>query len=352
MRKALSISLILVISFAVSGCVVSKKEYLLKEEELGKCSDRLKAALGENETLKKELGTTQTDLTACQKESASLDGQLKEMTTDRDDLDRKLATQEAVNDELKNQNDRLGDLLQKKETSAKDIIGDMQQTAERLRESNQGLRERIDAYESQLTAAQEVEKERDALLKETDSLNSQIEDLSRRKDEELNQLKSTYDELVSGLKSEIEAGEIQIRRMKDRLSVNMAEKILFDSGRANIKSKGLEVLKKVGDELAKIENKRIQIEGHTDDVPIGGKLKEVFPTNWELASSRAMAVVHFLQDDVGIDPARLSGAGYGEYQPAADNDTEEGRASNRRIEIVLLPLYERTSEAQEATDTE
>jgi chemotaxis protein MotB len=106
----------------------------------------------------------------------------------------------------------------------------------------------------------------------------------------------------------------------------------------------------VGAQLAKIEGKRIQIEGHTDNDPIGGKLMEKFPTNWELSTSRALAVVHFLQSEVGINALRLSGAGYGEYQPTALNDTAEGKAVNRRIEIVLLPPYEQSSEAQESTE--
>lgn len=351
MRKILNVSLLLIISLAVSGCIVSKKEYLLKEEELGRCSGNLNAASGENQTLKKELGTAQADLSQCRKESADLTAELNDVTDRSDELDRKLDTLEAVNEEVRNQNERLSDLLQKKETSAKDIISDFQLTAERLRDSNRGLRERVDACDTQLQAAEEIKAERDSLSRENASLTAQIEDISHRKEAELAQLKGTYDELVAGLKSEIEAGEVQIRRMKDRLSVNLVEKILFDSGRANLKPKGLEVLRKVGTELARIENKRIQIEGHTDDVPIGGRLKEVFPTNWELASSRAMAVVHFLQEEVGIDPDRLSGAAYGEYQPAADNSSEEGRAANRRIEVVLLPLYERTSQAEEATDT-
>ena len=166
----------------------------------------------------------------------------------------------------------------------------------------------------------------------------------------MEKLKGTYDELVQSLKGEIEAGEIQIRRMKDRLSVNLESKVLFDSGRADLKGSGIEVLRKVGDQLAKIEGKRIQIEGHTDDDPIGGSLKNIYPTNWELSTSRALAVVHFLQDEVGIGAERLSGAGYGEYQPAATNETPEGKAVNRRIEIVLLPPYEKSAEAAESTE--
>ncbi len=155
---------------------------------------------------------------------------------------------------------------------------------------------------------------------------------------------------MESLKGEIEAGEIQIRRMKDRLSVNLESKVLFDSGKANLKASGIEVLRKVGAQLVKIQDKRIQIEGHTDDDPIGESLRNVYPTNWELSASRALAVVHYLQDQVGVTGDRLSGAGYGEYQPAASNATAKGKAINRRIEIVLLPPYEKSADAQETTE--
>jgi chemotaxis protein MotB len=87
--------------------------------------------------------------------------------------------------------------------------------------------------------------------------------------------------------------------------------------------------------LAGVENKVIRVEGHTDDVPAGG----AYPTNWELSTARALAVVRFLQSQ-GIDPSRLAAAGYGEYRPIAPNDTAEGRSQNRRIEIVLAAAEE------------
>ena len=247
---------------------------------------------------------------------------------------------------LKTQNDRLGDILLEKEVSQSAIIKETMEINKRLQSTNAELREKMAAT---LTEARRQERDLAAAREERDSLRARSQELEKQKEAELQKLKATYDELVSSLKGEIEAGEIQIRRMKDRLSVNLVEKILFDSGKADLKGSGVEVLRKVGVQLARIKDKRIQIEGHTDDVPIGGRLQERFPTNWELSAGRALAVVHFLQDQVGIDPVKLSGAGYGEYQPAASNESVEGKASNRRIEIVLLPPYERISEAQEST---
>jgi chemotaxis protein MotB len=327
----LSMSLILIL--LSSSCIVSKKEYVLKEDEARECSENLAGQVEENKALRDELSTCQGDL---DERTASL----ASVSDERDLLQNNLTLEQAVNEELKSQNERLSDILQKKEVSQSAVIKETMEISKQLQGTNAELREKL--------AVLEVEAKR--TKSDLAAASARTKELERQKEAELEKLKATYDELVGSLKGEIEAGEIQIRRMKDRLSVNLESKVLFDSGRADLKGSGIEVLRKVGAQLAKIEDKRIQIEGHTDNDPIGGKLKEIFPTNWELSTSRALAVVHFLQSEVNIDAHRLSGAGYGEYQPAALNDTAEGKAVNRRIEIVLLPPYEKSAEAQETTE--
>ncbi len=312
MRKIAVLACLLLFVAALSGCMVSKKDYLLKSDEADRNAANYKEQKANNDPLEKDLTN---------------------MTNERDLLNSKLETEQAVAEELRVQNQRLSDIIQTKEVSQSRIIKDTMEINKKLQETNTGLREKLVLREDELKR-----------------LKAGYENLQKRRDEELTQLKTTYDELVEGLKTEIEAGEVQIRRMKDRLSVNLVDKILFDSGKASVKPTGIKILRKVGAELAKIQGKRIQIEGHTDNVPIGGRLKEKFPSNWELSASRALAVVRILQTDVGIDPTLLSSAGYGEYQPAVSNETSEGKADNRRIEIVLLPLYERISEASETTE--
>ena len=78
----------------------------------------------------------------------------------------------------------------------------------------------------------------------------------------------------------------------------------------------------------------IVVEGHTDNVGVGKSLQSIYPTNWELSTARATAVVRFLQDKAEINPERLSAVGFSYYKPIADNDTEDGRAQNRRIELI------------------
>jgi len=117
----------------------------------------------------------------------------------------------------------------------------------------------------------------------------------------------------------------------------MVDEILFDSGESVIKPAGLEVLRRVGTILKKVEGREIEVQGHTDNVPIVGQLAKRYPTNWELSTARATNVARFLQDAAKLEPTLLFAAGFSEYRPRAPNDTEEGRRRNRRIEILLGP---------------
>jgi chemotaxis protein MotB len=185
------------------------------------------------------------------------------------------------------------------------------------------------------------------MLEELRQTSAELEAQIREKEEELAKLKSTQDELLGELEQEIADGQIQVERLRDQLRVDMVDEILFDSGEATIKPAGVEVLNRVGAVLKKAENKQIIVQGHTDNVPIVGRLAARFPTNWELSAARAVNVARLLQDDAGLDPTRLSATAFSEYQPRADNVTAEGRQKNRRIEIVLAPLPEALTDQPE-----
>jgi chemotaxis protein MotB len=96
-------------------------------------------------------------------------------------------------------------------------------------------------------------------------------------------------------------------------------------------------MKQVGEVLASLPNKNIQVEGHTDNNPIYGRLQRQYPTNWELSTARATTVLRFLIEQTGMNPKDFSATGYADTRPAVPNDTEEGQAQNRRVEIVLYP---------------
>ena len=177
----------------------------------------------------------------------------------------------------------------------------------------------------------------DANLKTKKELESKIADISRERDEEIALLKITHDELVGSLKDEIGQGRIKITQIPDRLSVTMVDKILFPSGEAEITSEGVAILTRIGEIVKNTRGKIIRVEGHTDNVRIAPHLRQRFPTNWELSTTRATNVARFLQDKIGIEGARLRAVGMSEYHPVASNETRDGRGQNRRIEIILMP---------------
>ncbi|HXI21386.1 MAG TPA: flagellar motor protein MotB [Gemmatimonadales bacterium] len=172
------------------------------------------------------------------------------------------------------------------------------------------------------------------------TLDSQAIAASAAKEAEIQRLKATYAELEQSMRTEITQGQVQITRLADQLRVSLVDRILFPSGEADITPAGLKVLARVGKVLKATTGKIVRVEGHTDNVAISPALRKTFPTNWELSTARATNVVRFLQDSVGIEPARLQAVGLSEYHPIASNDTPKGRGQNRRIEIGLLPQAE------------
>jgi chemotaxis protein MotB len=149
------------------------------------------------------------------------------------------------------------------------------------------------------------------------------------------QNKATYDQLMEQLQKEVSEGQVAIQQYEGKLTVNVAEKIFFDSGSAELKPEGKELLKKFGRIVKGLTDKWIRVEGHTDNVPIAKPLRPTYPTNWELSAARAITVVRFLQEQAGVPPKMLMAAAFGQYQSIAPNDTAANKQKNRRIEIVL-----------------
>lgn len=201
---------------------------------------------------------------------------------------------------------------------------DMSKTREKLLLEKQSLdQERLD-----LIAEIEAERGGNSELRKT------LEAERSSKKAEIQQLSGTYQSLVEQLESEVRSGEVEIEELRGRLQVRALDQILFDSGSAELEPRGREVLAKVAKQLAKVSDRRVRVEGHTDDVPIATAR---FPSNWELSVGRAATVARFLAEQ-GVAAVRLEAAGFGEFQPIASNADPAGRARNRRIEIVLAPL--------------
>jgi len=184
--------------------------------------------------------------------------------------------------------------------------------------------------------ADSLQKANSALASDVSNLQAQTSALTAERDSLLKSKEQTvtqYDNLVKQLSTEVDKGNLQIKQYKNMLTVNVAEKIFFDTGSTTIKKSGQDVLKEVGAAIAQYPDKLVRVVGHTDNVPFKSKGKY---TNWELSAMRATTVVRFLQDECKIDPQHLVAAGRSEYQPVAANDSPDGRQKNRRIEISLI----------------
>jgi len=140
--------------------------------------------------------------------------------------------------------------------------------------------------------------------------------------------------LTEGMRSYLESNSLGITRDQQQLTLNLSDKLLFSSGSSVIKEGGLEILRELGSLLSeRADELEILIGGHTDNIPVSGTLGN----NWNLSAVRAVNVVRFFESELGIESDRMAAVGYGEHRPITSNATPEGRSSNRRIEIVLVP---------------
>lgn len=154
--------------------------------------------------------------------------------------------------------------------------------------------------------------------------------------EQIDQQRQVYENLEATFAKERRANKIKIEMMKSGVKVNLANDILFPSGSAQLNEMGVEVLTRAAAEL-KASPYQTLVAGFTDDIPISDGLKSKYPTNWELAGARAASVVRLLEEE-GVPSRQLLAVSFGENNPVATNVTPEGRAQNRRIEIILRPV--------------
>jgi chemotaxis protein MotB len=174
--------------------------------------------------------------------------------------------------------------------------------------------------------------EKSRLQANIDAMKTAFSDLAKRKaeaDARLGEFKS----LLQRFKTLIDAGKLKVKIADGRMVVELASDILFSSGSANLSKDGKAAIAEVGELLAQIPDRKFQVEGHTDNVP---SKTAAFPSNWELGSARAITVVKTMVN-AGVPSERISASSFGDAKPAKPNDSLEGRAANRRIEIVVVP---------------
>ena len=336
-------ALAMLCAMAVGGCVSTEThtKTLAELDAAKKTSAQLQQQLA---GVQKNLDQESTQRLAAEQQAASLAKEREALAARSNELQSRLGSLEKergqLNSELGTVRGQITDLEQKLASgsaSARDEITKLQKQAAELEADAARLakeREQLRQEQSQLAATLEQER----LVK-------------LAKEEEIARLTRTQEELSKSLQDEIAKGNITIQQVQDRLTINMVDRVLFDSGQAQVKPAGVEVLTQVGDVLNKVTDKQIRIEGHTDNVPISPKLQSRFKTNWELSTARATTVVRHLIDRGGVDRQHLSAVGYADTHPLAPNDSEVGRSSNRRIEIVLYPKDLKEIAGQVKTNT-
>jgi chemotaxis protein MotB len=177
-----------------------------------------------------------------------------------------------------------------------------------------------------------LRSERDGVAQSLVLAEQELAELERKRALERARM-ATFRQMLQQFQAMIDSGQIEVVIDRGRMIVKMPSGILFDSGKTQIKAEGKEVLSEVTAVLASLQDRTFQVEGHTDDQPIQTSR---FPSNWELSVLRATEVVKFMVE-AGMPPERILPSGHAEFVPVGGNDSPEGRALNRRIEIVLMP---------------
>jgi chemotaxis protein MotB len=223
-----------------------------------------------------------------------------------------------------------------REARLRDQIATLQREADRLIEDLGTARRDLLLAQEDLSAAR-LEASRLANLlsaqgAEAQRLRGRLDQLSSI-EQEIRERNRIYEDILGRFRSLIDAGRLSVSIVRGRVVINLPQDILFASGSATLGADGRRTVQEVASVLASIQDRRFQVEGHTDNVPIS---TAQFPSNWELSAARALSVVKILVER-GVPPENVSGAGYGEYHAVATNATPDGRRLNRRIEIVMLP---------------
>ena len=248
---------------------------------------------------------------------------LKTVVNERDRLCADLASKVKVNDGLmKNLTDQTN-----KNKELGDQYKDMQDKYNTL--INQSLSQ-TDKLSKALSAKSEDLDAKEKLLSEREKTLNEMRQIIARQDSMTNSLNSILRNALLGFNSD----ELSVEIKNGKVYVSMSDKLLFQSGSSAVENKGKDALKLLAGVLDKNPDIDILVEGHTDNVPIK---TSVYKDNWDLSVARATSIVRILTNDYKIVPTRMTASGKGEYFPKADNETPEGRAKNRRTEIILSP---------------
>lgn len=203
-----------------------------------------------------------------------------------------------------------------------------------LRAQNDQLEEEMQKLEARLRNVERLKKELEQVRAAREAQEAKLAKVRH----EVQTVGKEIDRITKALEEKF-GKSLVVTQHQDRLVLTMLGQILFESGEAHLTPLGLDIMNQVGEVLATLPNKNIQVEGHTDNNPIYGRLQQRYPTNWELSTARATSVLRYLIEQTGMNPQDFSATGYADTRPAAENDSKEGQAQNRRVEIVLYPEW-------------
>jgi chemotaxis protein MotB len=194
-----------------------------------------------------------------------------------------------------------------------------------------------DALSSELSDKSKAEREASARAAKlaADMQATEAELLELRKQREAAEKRlAAFRELTEKFRSLVDTGKLKVSFRSGQMVLELPSGVLFSSGQAKLSKGGEAALQEILDVLNEFKDRRFLIAGHTDNIPVKSRK---FKNNWLLSTARAVSVVTYMTDKSGFAAANLAAAGYGEFAPVADNSTEDGRAKNRRIEIILVP---------------
>lgn len=292
--------LLLTLGALLAGCV-SKKQFLAEE---------------------KAKKRAQAELIKLRKQNGDLSRTLKDLGADTTKLGQAIRELEAKNDDTRN------DLV--------DARKRYQSLLESSKLNNDELKAKLNKKEAELLEKEKALADREKVVKD-------LRDAISKKEQVTQNLLNKVTKALIGFDSD----ELKVERKGGKIYVSLAEKLLFKSGRTDIEEKGKSALKKLAEVLNKNTDIDVQIEGHTDNVPIKTAR---FQDNWDLSVVRATSIVRILTQSYEVDARRVIPAGRGDQFPVEDNSTADGRAKNRRVEIILSPNLDELMKLLEAQD--
>jgi len=313
----------IVVMLLLSACV-PQKQYADAISERDKClqdtavlKSQLRAKTGEVKDLSAQIADMESSMSLMRKDSVDVHSRYDQMVKANEQLRQ-------IGDVL---NNRINQLLALSSTENQQLREDLQRKSDELLLKEKELNNKAQILTDQQKSIETLSKD----LEERSKRVQELENILNAQQQTVIDLKNSIDKALSGFSS----SDLTVERKNGKVYVSLSEKLLFASGSTVVDPKGKEALKKVAEVLKSNGDISVEIEGHTDNVPMKSA---AFPKdNWDLSVLRATSIVKILTIENGVDAKRVTAAGRGEYFPVADNGTTDGKARNRRTEIILSP---------------